>query len=63
MVMGYGIQGQNYVAMYQESYSWPKKVSHVTKIKTIRKWELNTSIASEIPKHKISLWANVVARG
>ena len=59
--MGYGIQGQNYVAMYQESDSWPKNVSRVAKTKVIRKWELNTSITSGIPKHKISLWANVVA--
>ena len=33
--MGYGIQGQNYVAMYQESDSWPKNVSRVAKTKVI----------------------------
>ena len=38
------IKRQKYVAVYQRSDGWPREVLHVAKTKTIRNWELNTSI-------------------
>ena len=55
---GYGIQEQNYVAMYQVRDGWPREVLNVAKTKAIRKWELNSSITLWILKQGF-LWANV----
>ena len=42
---GHGIQGQKYVIVYQKSDDGPGAALHVAKTKSIRKWELNTSLA------------------